>query len=86
MPVLAGYENVRNFIACVAHGMLIGVFDESDGTKLLYAAQVALTIANQERKTRDTGSEDPSPSSKPGTPHPTPSNPPDSQQGVASKG
>ncbi len=41
VPKLCGADNVRDFIACVAHGMLMGVFSHSDGTKLLYAAQVA---------------------------------------------
>lgn len=42
MPRLSGYENIRDFIACVAHGMLVGAIDGDDGTRLLYAAQVAL--------------------------------------------
>jgi len=41
LPPLAGHENICDFIACVAHGMLIGAISESCGTKLLYAAQVA---------------------------------------------
>jgi hypothetical protein len=43
MPPLCGYENIRDFIACAAHGMLIGAIDGTSGAKLLYAAQVALT-------------------------------------------
>src|ERR1035437_2917276 len=43
MPRLSGYENIREFSACVAHGMLIGAIDADDGTRLLYAAQVALS-------------------------------------------
>jgi len=27
MPDLAGYENIRDFIACAAHGMVIGTID-----------------------------------------------------------
>jgi hypothetical protein len=42
MPRLSGYDNIRDFIACVAHGMLIRVIDWDYSTKLLYAAQVAL--------------------------------------------
>lgn len=52
MPVLTGYDNVRDFIACAAHGVLIGALTKEDGTALLYAAQVALGVANQNRKTR----------------------------------
>lgn len=42
MPSLTGYENIRDFIACTAKGILIGAIDSKDSTKLLYAAQVAL--------------------------------------------
>jgi hypothetical protein len=41
MPPLCGQNNIRDFIACVSHAMLIQVIDTTDGTKLLYAAQIA---------------------------------------------
>jgi hypothetical protein len=41
MPPLSGHENIRDFIACVAYGLLIGAIEEKSGSKLLYAAQVA---------------------------------------------
>jgi hypothetical protein len=41
MPSLSGLENIRDFIACAAHGMLIGAIDATDCARLLYAAQVA---------------------------------------------
>lgn len=41
MPSLSSPENIRNFIACIAHAMLLDVIDGSDGARLLYAAQVA---------------------------------------------
>ena len=41
MPPLAGAGNIRDFIACVAHGMLIDAIAGPDGARLLYAAQVA---------------------------------------------
>ena len=41
MPSLSGPENIRDFIACVAHGMLIEAIEGSAGARLLYAAQVA---------------------------------------------
>jgi hypothetical protein len=48
MPRLSGYDNIRDFIACVTHGMLIHVIDWDHSTKLLYAAQVALgTVRRQ---------------------------------------
>jgi hypothetical protein len=45
MPPLSGPENIRDFIACVAHGMLINAIDIKEGTKYLYAAQVAGGVA-----------------------------------------
>jgi len=36
-------ENIRDFIACVAHGTLIGTIQGPDAARLLYAAQVAHT-------------------------------------------
>jgi len=48
MPRLSGYENIRDFIACVAHGMLIEAIEGPVGARLLYAAQVAhCTIRTQ---------------------------------------
>lgn len=41
MPPLCGADSIRDFVACVAHGLLLGVFSDSESTKLLYAAQVA---------------------------------------------
>lgn len=41
MPSLSGLETIRDFIACTAHGMLIGAICATDGARLLYAAQVA---------------------------------------------
>ena len=42
MPNLIGIDNIRDFIACIAYGMLNDTVDKDLGTKLLYAAQVAL--------------------------------------------
>jgi nitrite reductase/ring-hydroxylating ferredoxin subunit len=41
MPALSGEQNIRDFVACTAHGMLIDAIDGSVGARLLYAAQVA---------------------------------------------
>lgn len=43
MPPLSGYDNICDFIACTAHGILIGAIEVADSSKLLYAAQVALS-------------------------------------------
>ena len=44
MPPLDGPDNIRSFIACAAHAMLIGALEASDGAKLLYAVQVASSL------------------------------------------
>jgi hypothetical protein len=41
LPTLIGIDNIRNFIACVAHGMLIGAIKGAMAYRLLYAAQIA---------------------------------------------
>ena len=41
MPTLSSPESVRDFIACVAHGLLFGLLQETKAARLLYAAQVA---------------------------------------------
>jgi hypothetical protein len=43
--LLQGLESIREFIACIAHAMLINAIDNDDASKLLYAAQVALSAA-----------------------------------------
>jgi hypothetical protein len=60
MPPLSGHENIRDFIACVAHGMLIEAISGSDGARLLYAAQVAHCALNAPSQSRKS-----TPSSKP---------------------
>jgi hypothetical protein len=51
MPMLAGYEGVRDFIACAAHGILIGAIPRDRAGQLLYAAQVSLATLHYEPKT-----------------------------------
>jgi len=41
MPPIAGQENIRDFIACVTHAMIVQIISPFMSTKLLYAAQVA---------------------------------------------
>jgi len=41
MPALDTPENIRDFVACVAYAMLSGVIEPANGSKFLYAAQVA---------------------------------------------
>lgn len=53
LPPLTNRDNCRDFIACVAHGMLLGAIPETSAGKLLYAAQVALGAARAEEKSRE---------------------------------
>jgi len=48
LPPLAGRENITDFIACVAHGMLLNVISGPDAARLLYAAQVAHSASSPE--------------------------------------
>ena len=42
MPHLTDYDSIRDFIACIAHGMVIDAVPPMEGPKYLYAAQVAV--------------------------------------------
>ena len=53
MPPLTSRDNCRDFIACVAHGILVGAIPENSAGKLLYAAQVALGAVSAEEKSRE---------------------------------
>ncbi len=48
MPTLAGHDNIRDFIACVAGGMLSEIINANEGAKFLYAAQVASGALNRD--------------------------------------
>ena len=45
LPPLHGDCNIRNFIACVAHGVLINVISDSDAHRVLYAARIAHSMS-----------------------------------------
>ena len=64
MPPLCGVRNIRNYIACVAHGSVVGAIDIADSSKLLYAAQVAFSTRRirppQEKKPRRASKKEPS--------------------------
>ncbi|HEY1985952.1 MAG TPA: hypothetical protein VGG85_11105 [Terracidiphilus sp.] len=42
LPRLSGEDNIRDFIACVAQGVLLEAIEPKLSSSLLYAAQVAL--------------------------------------------
>jgi hypothetical protein len=69
LPPLTGVENIRNFIACVAHGMLVGAILSPDGARLLYAAQIAKSAAHSpQRRQRPSRKEISSPERDPPSP------------------
>ena len=67
MPPLSGYQNICDFIACAGYGMLLGAIKAENGSKLLYAAQVALASVPKESRTQTRTEPHPSPD-----PHPSP--------------
>ncbi len=44
MPNLSTWDGIHAYIACVAQGVVMKVFSGRDGTQLLYAAQVAISV------------------------------------------
>jgi hypothetical protein len=54
MPDLAGYENIRDYIACVSFGVLAGIVSPIESPGLLYAAQVAISALRLEPKDQST--------------------------------
>jgi hypothetical protein len=49
LPPLSGRENIRDFIASVAHAMLLKIIEPEEATRLLYAAQVAQSGAKRDQ-------------------------------------
>jgi len=50
LPTMDTLPAIRAAIACIAHGVSLEVFDGRDGSQLLYAAQVAMSLLNQKGK------------------------------------
>jgi hypothetical protein len=48
MPSFSSRESIQCFIACVAYGVIFEAFTESLSSKLLYAAQVAISALPRE--------------------------------------
>ena len=51
MPLLAGHDGIRDYIACTAQGILIGAIPQEMSGPLLYAAQVALAALQRDPAT-----------------------------------
>jgi hypothetical protein len=58
LPKLSNPDCIRDFIACVVHGMAVGAIPSSEGTRLLYGAQVAHSAlpGGKKRRTKRTKS------------------------------
>ena len=54
MPSLFGPGNLHTFLACTAHGILIGAISREKGSQLLYAAQVAHSTIHRAPASRKT--------------------------------
>ena len=50
MPSLETLPTIRAAISCIAQGIQLEVFDGRDGSQLLYAAQVALSLLHHKGK------------------------------------
>jgi len=50
LPPLVGHQGIRDFVACVAHGILIEAIPAERAGQLLYAAQVALGLIQRTPK------------------------------------
>jgi hypothetical protein len=48
LPALDSVDAVRDFIACVAQGMLLGAITGPDGARFLYAAQIASGVLRRQ--------------------------------------
>jgi hypothetical protein len=47
MPKMDSLPTIRAYVSCIAQGITLEVFDGRDGSQLLYAAQVALSVLRQ---------------------------------------
>jgi hypothetical protein len=56
LPKLSGANNIRDFIACVTHAMALEIIPSSEGSRLLYAAQVAHMALTKRPKKRNKSS------------------------------
>lgn len=52
LPRLSGTDNIRAFIACVAHGLAVGIVEGSRASRLLYAAQIARSAVKESGASR----------------------------------
>lgn len=53
MPTLASRAEIHEFVACVAWGALLQVFNAQETSRLLYAAQVSFSTIEQKRSRKE---------------------------------
>jgi hypothetical protein len=75
LPKLTNADCIRDFIACVVHGMGIGAIPSSEGTRLLYGAQIAHSALPGGKKRHAKRTENTAKTSSVVTPTPSPSTP-----------
>jgi hypothetical protein len=52
MPRMTNLTSIKAAVACVAQGIQLEVFDGRDGSQMLYAAQVAISIHREKGKSK----------------------------------
>jgi hypothetical protein len=52
LPPLIGYENIRDFIACVTYGLVDGTLHSEECHELLGAAKIAMALLKAQPKSR----------------------------------
>jgi hypothetical protein len=50
MPPLTSTENIRDFVACVVHGMMVGAIIDELAARWLYAAQITTSMFKQAKR------------------------------------
>jgi hypothetical protein len=50
LPIISTRESIRDFIACITHGMVFHVFWNDEGPKLIAAAKAALATFSRDRE------------------------------------
>ncbi len=50
LPIVSTRESIRDFIACITHGMVFHVFWNDEGPKLIAAAKAALATFSRDRE------------------------------------
>jgi hypothetical protein len=51
MPPLSGFENIRDFVACVTYALVVDVLRQKDAEALLISAKIAITALRQQPNT-----------------------------------